>query len=154
MTEEGGSAASWPAPTEDVGVERLPSAAADCGVYLPGWRHRGRAVVVAQLAALAQRPTVSVADLARLVAYYHSVPRKSAAKHGLVLLVVGRPDRYPKAFSLVEQLVTCHDRVTHPFSCFTAQYLYPSLDGATVALRFFHSLSSRRYLRHFSLIKY
>lgn len=92
-----------------VSVESLSSLVMDCGVYLPGCRHRGRALLVADLSLLRSHlPPVS--HLAQLVAYYQTVPRKSAAKNGLVLLVAGRPDQFPKAFELIQQLV-CHFHV-------------------------------------------
>lgn len=96
-------------------VDALGPSVMDCGVYLPGCRQGGRAVAVVELARLEERPP-TLAALAQLLAYYHTVPRKSAAKHGLVVLVVGRADRFPAAFALVEQLVACHDDAMSPFS--------------------------------------
>ncbi|XP_045034218.1 uncharacterized protein LOC123475512 isoform X2 [Daphnia magna] len=91
---------------ESLSVESLSPLVMDCGVYLPGCRHRGRALVVAELSLLRSHlPPVS--HLAQLVAYYQTVPRKSAAKNGLILLVVGRPDQSSSAFGLIEQLL-CH----------------------------------------------
>ena len=99
-----------PTATETpLSVESLNPLVMDCGVYLPGCRHRGRALVVADLSLLRSHlPPVS--HLAQLVAYYQTVPRKSAAKNGLVLLVAGRPDQFPKAFALIQQLL-CHFQV-------------------------------------------
>lgn len=95
--------------TGPMSVESLNPLVMDCGVYLPGCRHRGRALVVADLSLLRSHlPPVS--HLAQLVAYYQTVPRKSAAKNGLVLLVAGRPDQFPKAFALIQQLL-CHFQV-------------------------------------------
>ncbi|XP_059353299.1 uncharacterized protein LOC130701846 isoform X2 [Daphnia carinata] len=92
--------------TGPMSVESLNPLVMDCGVYLPGCRHRGRALVVADLSLLRSHlPPVS--HLAQLVAYYQTVPRKSAAKNGLVLLVAGRPDQSSSAFGLIEQLL-CH----------------------------------------------
>lgn len=101
--------------TGPLSVESLNSVVMDCGVYLPGCRHRGRALVVAELSLLqSSQPLVS--DLAQLVAYYQTVPRKSAAKNGLILLIVGRPDQFQNAFGLIEQLL-CHFQVLfHPSS--------------------------------------
>ncbi|XP_046444764.1 uncharacterized protein LOC124194558 isoform X6 [Daphnia pulex] len=91
---------------ELLSVESLNPLVMDCGVYLPGCRHRGRAMVVAELSLLRSHlPPVS--HLAQLVTYYQTVPRKSAAKNGLILLIVGRPDQYSNAFALIEQLL-CH----------------------------------------------
>ena len=95
-------------------VESLNPLVMDCGVYLPGCRHRGRSLLVAELSLLRSHlPPVS--HLAQLVAYYQTVPRKSAAKNGLVLLVAGRPDQFPKAFALIEQLL-CHFQVNDALS--------------------------------------
>lgn len=97
---------------ESLSVESLSPLVMDCGVYLPGCRHRGRALVVAELSLLRSHlPPVS--HLAQLVAYYQTVPRKSAAKNGLILLVVGRPDQSSSAFGLIEQLL-CHFHVVAP----------------------------------------
>ena len=105
-----GGAASGPVNS----VDALGSSVMDCGVYLPGCRQRGRAVAVAELAALQNRlPTLTA--LAQLLAYYRTVPRKSAAKHGLILLIVGLPNHFPKAFGLIEQLVTLQDNVIFSF---------------------------------------
>jgi hypothetical protein len=94
---------------EPLSVESLNPLVMDCGVYLPGCRHRGRAMVVAELSLLRSHlPPVS--HLAQLVTYYQTVPRKSAAKNGLILLIVGRPDQYSNAFALIEQLL-CHFHV-------------------------------------------
>ena len=94
---------------EPLSVESLNPLVMDCGVYLPGCRHRGRAMVVAELSLLRSHlPPVS--HLAQLVTYYQTVPRKSAAKNGLILLIVGRPDQYSNAFGLIEQLL-CHFHV-------------------------------------------
>nr|CAH0099895.1 unnamed protein product [Daphnia galeata] len=91
---------------EPLSVESLNPLVMDCGVYLPGCRHRGRAMVVAELSLLRSHlPPVS--HLSQLVTYYQTVPRKSAAKNGLILLIVGRPDQYSNAFGLIEQLL-CH----------------------------------------------
>ena len=88
-------------------VETLGPYVMDCGVYLPGVRHRGRALIVAELAPLQSHlPSLNVDQLVQLVTYYQAVPRKSAAKNGLTLLVVGPPNESPEAFALIEQLLS------------------------------------------------
>lgn len=99
-----------PAADDISSAGRNPSPALmDCGVYLPGLRHGGKALVVAELALLQEEKNkaVTATDLARLLAHYRSslVPRKSASKNGLVLLVVGRPEEFPEAFQLIRQLL-------------------------------------------------
>ena len=91
-----------------------PGAVMDCGLYLPGLRHGGKALVVAELSLLdEQEAVVTAADLTKLLAHYRSslVPRKSASKNGFILLVVGRPEESPKAFQLIQQLVHHVDNV-------------------------------------------
>jgi hypothetical protein len=92
----------------------------DCGVYLPGVRHRGRALIVAELAPLQSRlPSLNVDQLVQLVTYYQAVPRKSAAKNGLTLLIVGPPNQSPEAFALIEQLLS------HQYVSFVSRLYFP-----------------------------
>jgi len=75
-----------------------------CFMYLPGLRHRGRALLVTELDQM-DKKELTAGQLIRLLAYYHSVPRKAAAKNGLVFLVIGKPEEFPEAFALIQQLL-------------------------------------------------
>ena len=89
-------------------VDQFSDAVLKCGVYMAGVRHRGRAVVVAELALLySQLTAITVSRLADLLRYYHSVPRKAATKNGMSLLIVGDTCRFGDAFRFVEQTL-CH----------------------------------------------
>ena len=102
------------ASTLQLSAQTLGPYVMDCGVYLPGVRHRGRALIVAELAPLQSHlPSLSVDELVQLVTYYQAVPRKSAAKNGLTLLIVGRPSQSPQAFALIEQLLSRHQHVSY-----------------------------------------
>jgi hypothetical protein len=89
-------------------VDQFSDAVLKCGVYMAGVRHRGRAVVVAELALLYNQLTaITVSRLADLLRYYHSVPRKAATKNGMSLLIVGDTSRFDDAFRFLEQTL-CH----------------------------------------------
>lgn len=99
--------------------DRIDETGQGSGLYLPGLRHCGRAIVLAQLDRLdtvAKLKPDALDHLIRLLSYYRSVPprRSSAYKNGLFLLSVGRPSLHPDAFQLVQQLINHGVIQVHP----------------------------------------
>ena len=103
-----GSPASAPpsAPASASSVSSLASVV-DCGVYISGVRHCGKGVVVVDLDTVDRRAPPS-GELAQLLRYYRTVPRKSATKNGMVFLICGSPSRSALGFQLIQQAIQQH----------------------------------------------